>query len=381
MADGLTLGVEEEFFAVDATTRALVVDAAAVLAAAGGPSGGYPGYAEELRPSMLESRTSPCHTLDQLRGEIGTLRQRLVAAAAETGHRIVAAGSLPLADWHTQTFNPAPRYQRVAEVFAQMASEHVICGCHVHVGIDDRDVAVQVMNRVRPWLPVLLVLSSSSPFWMGEDTGFMSYRSVVWERWPMAGIPPQFASFEAYTQVVGTLVEAEVLADAGQAFWDVRPGIAHKTLEFRIADSCATVDETILQAGLCRALVRTCLDELGDGRPPAPMQPELLRAAKWRAARFGFADRLLDPFSGTLCPATTLVDRLLAHVRGSLEEAGDWDEVSTLVEDVERTGSSAQRQRKTFIATERLTDVVDLMVEETALVRPPRQENRTRGCK
>ncbi len=379
MADGLTLGVEEEFFAVDATTRALVVDAAPVLAAVGGASRGYPGYADELRPSMLESRTSPCHTLDQLRGEIGTLRQRLVASAADTGHGIVAAGSLPLADWHTQTFNPAPRYQRVAEVFAQMASEHVICGCHVHVGIDDRDVAVQVMNRVRPWLPVLLVLSSSSPFWMGEDTGYMSYRSVVWERWPMAGIPPLFASFEAYTQVVGSLVETEVLADAGQAFWDVRPGTIHKTLEFRIADSCATVDETILQAGLCRALVRTCLDELGDGRP-APTRSELLRAAKWRAARFGLADRLLDPFSGTLLPATTLVDRLLAHVRGSLEQAGDWAEVSTIVEDVKRVGSSAQRQRKTFVATDCLTDVVDLMVSETARVRPPPQEDRTRGC-
>ena len=366
MGDGLTLGVEEEFFVVDAVTRELVTGAAQILDVVGGPSAGYPSYADELRLSMIESRTSACLTLGQLRAELCTLRRGLVQAAAMTGHGIVAAGSQPLADWRTQLFNPGARYQRVAEFFAQMAYEHVICGCHVHVGVDDRDVAVQVMNRVRPWLPVLLVLSSSSPFWMGEDTGFTSYRSVVWERWPMAGLPPAFSSFAEYTRSVASLVETELLADAGQVFWDVRPGTTHRTLEFRIADSCTTVDETVVQAGLCRALVRTCLADL-DEKPGAEIRPELLRAAKWRASRFGFGDRCLDPFSGTLQPATTLVDRLLAHVRGPLEDLGDWDEVTMLVEKMKRTGSSAQRQRRTFMATNRLTDVVDLLVAETAL--------------
>ncbi len=366
MAARLTLGVEEEFFVVDAQTRTLVDDAGPVLAAAGGPSDGYPSYADEFRLSMIEARTSPCHTLGDLRAELGTLRHGLVRAAAGTGHRIVAAGSLPLADWRTQPVNPGARYQRVAEVFARMAYEHVICGCHVHVGIDDRDVAVEVMNRVRPWLPVLLVLSASSPFWMGEDTGFTSYRSVVWERWPMAGLPPPFASFAEYAGAVESLVEAELLADAGQAFWDVRPGTTHRTLEFRIADSCTTVDETIVQAGLCRALVQTCLGDLGEGKPPPDVRPELLRAAKWRASRFGIGDRLIDPFAGGLVPATTLVDRLLAHVRTPLEEAGDWDEVTTLVGGLQRSGSSAQRQRRAFVATDRLADVVDLLVEETS---------------
>ena len=368
MGERLTLGVEEEFFAVDATTRTLVDDAASILAAAGGPSDGYPSYAEELRLSMIESRTSPCRTLAQLRAEICTLRQRLVHAAAATGHRIVAAGSLPLADWRTQPFNSGARYQRVVEVYAQMAYEHVICGCHVHVGIDDRDVAIQVMNRARPWLPILLALSSSSPFWMGADTGYTSYRSVVWERWPMAGLPPLFASFAEYARAVETLVEAEILADAGQAFWDLRPGTTHQTLEFRIADSCTTVDETIVQAGLCRALAAKCLEEIGAGKPPPDIRPELLRAAKWRASRFGIGDRLIDPFSGTLLPATTLVDRLVAHVRVPLEQADDWDEVIMLVEQLKRTGSSAERQRGVFVATDRLTDVVDLLVEETARV-------------
>ena len=316
---------------------------------------------------MLESRTSPCEGLGQLRAELSHLRQGLVRAAAGTGHRIVAAGTQPLADWRTQPFNPKPRYWKVAERYARVAEEHLICGCHVHVGIEGRDVAIHVMNRVRPWLPVLLALSSSSPFWMGDATGYASYRSVVWERWPTAGIPPVFDSYAAYRRTVDSLVESGVAIDAGQAFWDVRPGTTHPTLEFRIADSCTTVDEAIVQAGLCRALVQVTLDELADGRPAVDLGPELLRAAKWRASRYGLEDCLLDPFSGALVRALDLVDHLLAHVRRALEEAGDWDQVSQLVEWVTTGGSSAQRQCTAFAERGSLVDVVDRLADETAL--------------
>ncbi|HVF14659.1 MAG TPA: glutamate--cysteine ligase [Acidimicrobiales bacterium] len=365
MAHGLTLGVEEEFFVVDVGTRQLV-DATPLLASVGGRRDGYPSYADEFRTSMLESRTSACRSLDELRSELCRLRQGLVGAAGSAGQGIVAAGSVPLADWRTQPINPHPRFKRVVDVYARLALEHVVCGCHVHVGIDDRDLTVQVMNRVRPWLPVLLALSASSPFWMGEATGYASYRSVVFARWPVSGIPGSFASFAEYVRVMELVVGTEAAADKRQVFDDVRPGIPHPTLEFRIADSCTRVDEVIVVAALCRALVEVCLDEVAGEAPGPGVRTELLRAARWRASRFGLADRLVDPVSGALLPAASVVDQLLAFVRGGLEQAGDWEEVSMLVTEMQRVGSSAQRQQRVFAEGGTLPEVVDSLVEETA---------------
>ncbi|MGH3882030.1 MAG: carboxylate-amine ligase [Pseudonocardiaceae bacterium] len=366
----LTVGVEEEFFAVDPSTRGLLADTRSLLESAQTRQAGHENasYSEELRPCMIESRTGICDELDQLRAEIRHLRGGLVQSARETGSLIVAAGAFPLADWRTQGFIPKPRFEHLAKTYAQLADEHVICGCHVHVGIENRDTAIQVMNRVRPWLPVLSALSSSSPFWMGEDTGYASYRTMIWERWPMAGIPPEFRSFDHYKKGVKLLIDTGTSADAGQVFWDVRPGTRYGTVEFRIADSCATIDETIVQAGLARALVQRCLNELERGDPSPDIRAELLRAAKWRAARFGLTDSLLDPISAQLVPAHSLVEQLLKHVRCQLEEAGDWDEMTKLVERTKFFGSSAERQRRVFSETNRLEDVVDLLVRETALL-------------
>ncbi|MGH2733355.1 MAG: carboxylate-amine ligase, partial [Actinomycetota bacterium] len=299
MTQSLTLGVEEEFFAVDPISRELLTDGRPILDLLHRRSAGDhdPSYSHELRLCMVESRTGICHGLDQVRSEIRRLRAGLIQAAAETGSAVAAAGTLPLAHWETQCITPNPRYEHMANAFARMASEHVICACHVHVGIDDRELAVQVLNRARPWMPVLLALSTSSPFWMGKETGYASYRSIVWERWPMAGMPPLFHSYPDYKARVDSLIGTRMIFDAGQVFWDVRLGTKHETLEFRIADSCTTIDETIMQAGLCRALVQVCLNEVAEGNHSPDIRPELLRAAKWRSARFGLDDCLLDPVS------------------------------------------------------------------------------------
>jgi carboxylate-amine ligase len=172
----------------------------------------------------------------------------------------------------------------------------------------------------------------------------------------MAGMPPTFRSYDEYKKRVTALIDTETIADAGQAFWDIRPGTRYQTVEFRIADSCTTVDEIVVQAGLSRALVQTCLNELEHGVINPDAYPELLRAAKWRAARFGLTGSLLDPISA----------ELLKYVRPALEEAGDWGEITTLVERTKRLGSSAERQRRVLSETNRLEDVVDLLVKETA---------------
>ena len=368
MKEGPTIGVEEEFFAIDPSDRRLLGDTRLLLESAYARQAdhGVASYGEELRPCMIESRTGICRNLSQVRAEIRDLRAGLVQAAEETASWIAATGAFPLADWRTQGFVPKPRYEHTANTYAQLAGEHMICACHVHVGVEDRETAIHVMNHVRPWLPVLSVLSSSSPFWMGEDTGYASYRSMIWERWPMAGMPPTFQSFDDYQNRVAALIDTGTIVDAGQAFWDIRPGTRYPTVEFRIADSCTTIDEIVVQAGLSRALVQQCLDELERGVASPDIRPELLRAAKWRAARFGLTGSLLDPISAELVPAHSLVDRLFTYVRPALEEAGDWDEMITLAERTQCLGSSAQRQRRVMSETGRLEDVVDHLVKQTA---------------
>ncbi len=181
----------------------------------------------------------------------------------------------------------------------------------------------------------------------------------------MAGLPPDLRSYDHFGQTVELLIGSGISFDAGQVFWDVRPGTTYETVEFRISDACTTVDETIVQVGLSRALVRTLLDDLARGEPAAPVDPTLLRAAKWRAARFGLSGTLLDPFADTLVPARSLVEQLLEYVRPALEEADDWDEITTIISQA-ADSTSADRQRRAFAQNGEAADVAALLVEETA---------------
>ena len=330
------------------------------------PGSEYAGYDHELQRSMIESRTEVCGDLDEVRAQLRRLRADLVRSAAEEDRWVVAAGTLPLGDWWGQRITPKARYERIAELHQYVARQQIVCGCHVHVGISDQDTAIEVLNRARVWLPALLALSGSSPFWMGVDTGYASYRTIVWRAWPSSGIPQAHESAAAYWRVVRSLIDTGTMLDAGQVYWDIRLGNKTDTLEFRTADACTTLDEAVMQSGLCRALARTCLDQVGSGRPPPAVRQELLVAAHWRAARSGLEDTLVDVVAGEAVPAAELLDRFLAYLRPALEEAGDWDEVSALVEQARRRGTSAQRQRRAFAKTQRLEDVVDLLRVETA---------------
>ena len=315
---------------------------------------------------MIETNTPVCTTLAEVRQALRRARRALVEAAGQEGLAIAAAGTHPFSSWADQEVTDKTRYHNLAADYRQVFREEVVFGCHVHVGFDDREAAIQTMNRVRPWLPVLLALSANSPFWVGADTGYASYRTEVWNRWPTAGMPQSFASRAEYDALVETLMATGSVREPTKLYWDVRPSARQETLEFRVADSVMAVDEAVMVAGLVRALAVTAHAAADRGDPDPRPRPELLRAAKWRAARHGLEADLVDVLAGQARPAAELVEAFLAEVRPALEEAGDLEEVTELVRATLAGGTGAARQRQVFRRSGRLEDVVDLVVEATA---------------
>ena len=362
--DGFTIGVEEEYQIIDAQTRALGQHAREVLAGAKAAIGDE--VTNELFQSQIEIGTPVCKDLAEARAQLVRLRRGVIAAAERAGDRIAAAGTHPFSHWDAQELTPKARYYGIAADFQQLAREQIIFGCHVHVGIGDRDEAIRVMNRCRPWLATILALSANSPFWLGVDTGYASYRTELFQRFPTVNTPFVLASRAEYDAVVDSLVAAEMIEDGSKIYWDVRPSMRFETLEFRVADVCMSVDEAVMIAGLCRGLARACVEADRRDEPIEHARPELLRAAKWRASRFGLEGDLVDPAAGKIVPASAMIERLLTFVRPALESAGEWDEVAALAHQTLSRGTGARRQRLAYARRGRFEDVVDLIVEETA---------------
>jgi len=363
-AEEFTVGVEEEYQIVHAGTRELRQRSARVLPEARSRAGDH--VQPELYLSQIEIGTPVCRTLPEVRAEIVRLRREVIRAAELDGNRIAAAGTHPFSHWGEQRLTPKERYVGIFEDYQQLAREQLIFGCHVHVGIRDREAAIQVMNRARPWLHVLLALASNSPFWLGDDTGYASFRTAIWRRWPMAGTPHVFASRAEYDALVESLVRAGAISDATKIYWDVRPSARFETLEFRVTDVCMTVDEAVMVAGLARALARACYGLAERDEPVTHARPELLRAAKWRAARYGLEAELIDTEEVTLVPARAAVEKFLAFLRPALEEHGEWEEVSALARETLERGTGAARQRAAYERGGSLEGVVDLIVAQTA---------------
>ena len=358
--DDFTLGVEEEFSIVDAETGELRPDARRLLPGARRVLGDE--VQPELNLSQVETGTKVCRTLADVRSELVRLRGALTEAAEPAGCRVLPTGSHPTASWKESRVNPdKERYRFLDEEFGLTAREQLVNGCHVHVGIADPDLAIAVLDRSRPWVSTLLALTANSPFWMGVDSRYASYRSQIWAQWPLTGMPEPLGDRAGYERLVARLVEAEAMPDATFLYWDVRPSARYPTLEFRIADACLTVDDAVMLAGLVRALARTAAAEAEAGEPLTGVPAELLRAAKWRAARHGLDGTLLDLSCGTTVPAAQAVRRLLAHVRSALEEAGDAEEVDDLVAATLVRGNGASRQRAAYAAGGDLASVVELL--------------------
>ncbi|MEQ7128085.1 glutamate--cysteine ligase [Actinopolymorpha sp. B11F2] len=360
-----TVGVEEEYLLVDPVSRRPSPVAQRVLDRARA-TGVLPAHAElhpELVATQIEAATSPCATTEGIRKELETLRALLCRVALEEDARLVSVG-------HPVLFDKAPpvmagdRFARIAELYAESVRTYQACGCHVHVGTLDRESALQVVNRLRPWLPTLLALSANSAFDRGRDTSYDSWRIILQSQFPGAGIPPHFRSVAHYEDELQRLIDAGMLVDADMTFWLARPSQRFPTVEIRVADACASVADTVLQAALTRALVRRALVDVEAGREVPEFSDQSAAAAMWSAARHGLRGPAIDPIQGGRIPAMELLRRLLRHVRTQLDECGDLPLVQDLVERTRRTGTGAARQRE--VAPSGPMAIVDMLIDLTA---------------
>jgi carboxylate-amine ligase len=359
-----TLGVEEEYQIIDPETRALCPRAGDVLRRAR-QALGEDRVVPELRASQLEVLTPVCRTLPEVRAQLLRLRKGVTRAAEEEGLRVAAASTHPFSHWREQPITAGDRYKKILERERRMVEEQVVFGFHVHVGLGDREAALQVMNHARIWLAPLLALSANSPYWLGEDTGFASYRTQIWGTLPTAGPPGYFSSLAEHDALVEKLVATGGAMEAGQIYWDMRLPQELETVEIRVSDVCTSVDEAVMLAGLCRALVRTCHERARAGESHPEVRPEILRAAHWIASRYGLEAKLVDVGAGRAAPAREVIQKLLLFVRPVLEEHDDWEEVSSLVDETLERGTGATSQRRVYERMGKLEDVVDALIEET----------------
>ncbi|NER85223.1 MAG: YbdK family carboxylate-amine ligase, partial [Leptolyngbya sp. SIO1D8] len=278
---------------------------------------------------------------------------------------IAAAGTHPFSRWQNQKVTPKDRYRSLDTVLQQLVREMVIFGCHVHVGIADREAAVEVVNRARQWLPTLLSLTANSPFWLGRDTGYHSYRMELWCRLPTAGPPPHFRNYEDYRAFIQQLIDTDITDEPTKIYWDIRLSERFPTVEFRVADVCGTVDEAVMFAGIVRALAQTCYQDFQDRKACPEIRSELLKAAMWQAARYGTQGELIDFTALSPTTAKDSIHTLLAYIRPALEEHGDWHQVSQQVEGILTEGNSAQRQRQIYQFAGNHQAIVDYLLEQT----------------
>ncbi len=361
MVAALTLGVEEELHLVDPRTSLLTPRAPQLLAALPQCS-----FGAELQRTTVETNTGVWHTLEELRSDIIRLRRMLIDVAAKEGLRVAAVGTAPLSSATDFELTSSGRFGRMQQDYRLLVDEQLICGLQVHVGLADRDMAVEVTQRIGRDLPILLALSASSPFWHGSDTGYSSIRTIIWQRWPTAGATGPLNSAAEYDDLLTDLINSGVIADAKMAYFDVRPSSHAPTVELRVADACPIVDDAIGIAGLFRAMVAAAEQATLRGDPLRLLAAPLHRAAMWRAARSGLMGDLLDSSSRPQpVPAAQAVWALVHRLRPQLEELGDWCTVKELIEATMARGNSADRQRAALAEHGQMRNVVDLVVAET----------------
>ncbi|WP_370616992.1 carboxylate-amine ligase [Mumia qirimensis] len=349
------IGLEEEMLLVDPKTgRTTALSERAMRRHSGDAE-----IEHELFLEQIETMTEPHASLDDLAAELEEIRRQAVAAARSAGASLIASGTPPLPSGESHV-TPKPRYERMVEEAGEIGRFAAVCGMHVHIDVDSDDEAVGVMDRIQPWLPILLAISANSPYADGRDTDYASWRSRSWTAWPTAGPVEPFGDADTYHRAVRELIASGAALDEGMVYFDARIARALPTIEIRVADVCTDRRDGILVAALVRALVETEARAWSDGRAVDPWRVELLRGSRWQAARHGVSERLFDPATRELRPAGEVLDRLVTHVGEALAAAGDAAYVREGIERLLSSGSGADHQRRVGVDGDLVAVVADL---------------------
>ena len=367
-----TLGVEEEYLLVDTETRSLVIDPPDSLMAEAEAKCGAQVTSELLR-SQIEVGTKVCRNIQEAHEDLASLRRNIIEVANNHGLAPIAASTHPFSSWTDQKHTEKDRYDQLTHEMQGAARRLVICGMHVHVGIDDDELRIDLMNQMSYFLPHLLALSCSSPFWLGRDTGLKSYRLTIFDALPRTGVPERFASWAEYERHVAILTNAGLISDSTRIWWDLRPSGRYPTLETRIMDVCTRLDDTIALTALLVCILRMLYRLRTRNQRWRLYTPMLIRENRWRAMRYSFDEGLIDLAKGAVVPFEQLISELCSLIAEDAKALGCEKEIKGIHNILSR-GTSAHRQLRGYelarasgaSVEDSLRSVVDTLIADTA---------------
>jgi carboxylate-amine ligase len=363
MEPSFTIGIEEEYQTVDPVSRDLrshiqseILEKGKVLL--------QEKVKAELHQAVVEVGTSVCKNIKEAKAEVKALRANMIKLARENGLRLASAATHPFADWRVQEITPDDRYKNIVEDMQLVARANLIFGLHVHIGVEDRETAIHMMNHARYFLPHILALSTNSPFWLGMNTGLKSYRCKVFDKFPRTNIPDYFPSWGEYDNFIKLLIKTNCIDNAKKIWWDIRPHPFFNTLEFRICDIPMRMDETIALAALIQATVAKLYKLYAANQGFRLYRRALLMENKWRAARYGLDGKLIDFGKQKEVPVRDLIKEYLDFVDDVADELDSREELN-YIHEILKMGAGADRQLRVFQETGDLKRVVDYIIEET----------------
>ena len=362
-APTFTIGIEEEYQTVDPTSRDLrshihaeIIEKGKLLL--------QERVKAEMHQSVVEVGTSVCSSIKEAKEEVKKLRRDMIKLAKESGLRLASAATHPFADWRAQEIYPDQRYHNIVEDMQLVARANLIFGLHVHVGLEDRETAIHLMNHARYFVPHILALSTNSPFWLGMNTGLKSYRCKVFDKFPRTNIPDYFPSWGEYENFIKLLIKTNCIDNAKKIWWDIRPHPFFNTLEFRVCDIPMRVDETIALAALIQATVAKLHKLYTANQGFRLYRRALIMENKWRAARYGLNGKLIDFGKQKEVPVRDLINEYLEFVDDVVDELGSREEIE-YIHEIMKLGTGADRQLRVFQETGSMQAVVDYIIEET----------------
>ena len=358
----LTIGIEEEYQIIDPESRELTSFISKFL------NQGTLLFRDQMAPELLQSQveisSKVCNNIQEARAEIIKLRGMISGFAEKNNRRILAAGTHPFSLWEDQIVTDKERYQGLVNTMQYVAKRLLIFGMHVHIGIEDRDLQIDIMNQMSYFMPHILTLSTSSPFWRGQNTGFKSFRSIIFEDLPRTGIPEQFSSAMEYDQYVRTLISCKSIEDPSKIWWDIRPHSMFPTLEFRICDCVTKLDDAMAIAALIQALVAKLIQFRQSNQTWRKYRRSLIVENKWRACKNGIDGSLIDFGKEKEIPFRTLMEEMLILIDDVVDPLGSRQEIEH-IRTILNNGTSADRQITCYEKTGSFTAVLDQLCEET----------------